>query len=389
MGAIVDVDSHWTFPYEFRVHGGPLKPFAAELPGEGDLLAYFLAGDLLRSLPAEERPSAHQLFPTRDQPGLGETHVQPRFEGNRLPSSATDRLAWMDRIGIGYALVNSGAFPAAFPLIQDLPARRRYIQACNDELAAALDGHGARLGAVTYADLTDLDWAIAELVRMRAAGSRAFSIMAEPVGGMSLGHPHFDRLWAACVDLGMIVSVHTGLAPAMFGDWGRLGLDFADERARGRLLRMANIQRHQAVELILCALLFGGVFERHPKLTVLVAELNVGWLPALVQRVAMFGSWSDNVFGPWLAEESPADILRRQVKASPLPGLGDIDALDVLEALPDMLCWSSDYPHSEGNADPIALYGERLERLPAGLRADFMGDTIRECFARTGDPVVA
>jgi predicted TIM-barrel fold metal-dependent hydrolase len=389
MSAIVDVDSHWTFPYEFRIDQGPLRTFASELPDEGDLFAFFIAGDLLRSLSADERPTADQLFPTRQQPGLGETHVPPRFEGNRLPSLASDRLEWMDRIGIGYALVNSGSFPAAFPLIADDKARRGYIRACNDELAGALDGHADRLGAVTYADLTDLDGAIAELTRMRAAGSRAFSIIAEPVGGRSLGHPHFDRLWSAVTDLGMIVSVHTGLAPAMFGDWGRLGLDFAQPDARGRLLRMANVQRHQAVELILTAMVFGGVFERHPKLTVLVAELNLYWLPGLISRLEMFGSWSDNVFGPWLAKESPADILRRQVRASPLPGLGDLDALDVLEALPDMIVFSSDYPHSEGNADPVALYGPRLNSLPAKVHADFMGSTIRECFARMGDPVTA
>lgn len=389
MNAIVDVDSHWTFPYEFRVHDGPLRQFAAELPNEGDLLGYFLAGDLLRALPADERPTAHELFPTREQPGLGETHVQPRFEGNRLPSSATERRQWMDRIGIGYALVNSGAFPAAFPLIRDAAVRRRYIQACNDELAGALDGHDDRLGAVAYADLSDLDGAIAELARMRSLGSRAFSVMAEPVDGRSLGHPHFDRLWSAVTDLGMIVSVHTGLAPAMFGDWGRLGLDFARPDARGRLLRMANVQRHQAVELILTAMLFGGVFDRHPKLSVLVAELNLYWLPGLLGRLEAFGSWSDNVFGPWLCEDSPAAILRRHIKASPLPGLGDFDALDMVEALPGMLCFSSDYPHSEGNADPVALYRPRLDELPADVRAGFMGGTIRDCFARTGDPIAA
>ena len=389
MSAIVDADSHWTFPYEYRIDQGPLRTFASELPDEGDLFAFFIAGDLIRSLPADERPTAHQLFPTRQQPGLGETHVPPRFEGNRLPSSAGDRLEWMDRIGIGYALVNSGAFPAAFPLIADDKARRGYIRTCNDELAGALDGCADRLGAVTYADLTDLDGAIAELTRMRAAGSRAFSIMAEPVSGRSLGHPHFDRLWSAVTDLGMIVGVHTGLAPAMFGDWGRLGLDFAQPDARGRLLRMANVQRHQAVELILTAMVFGGVFERHPKLTVLIAELNLYWLPGLISRLEMFGSWSDNVFGPWLAKESPADILRRQVRASPLPGLGDLDALDVLETLPDMIVFSSDYPHSEGNADPVALYGPGLNSLPPKIRADFMGSTIRECFARMGDPVAA
>jgi predicted TIM-barrel fold metal-dependent hydrolase len=243
---------------------------------------------------------------------------------------------------------------------------------------------------VTYADLTDLDWAIGELTRMRAAGSRAFSIRAEPVNGLSLGHPHFDRLWSAITDLGMIVSVHIGLAPTLFGDWGRLGLDYDTPEGRGQFLRMANSQRHQAAELFLAALLFGGVFRRHPKLTVLIAELHAYWLPTFMISMShlsypmdagMLGVWSDPVSG--------ADYLRRQVRVSPLPGLGDVNALDVLEAEPDMVVFSSDYPHSEGNADPIALYGPKLQAIEPGVRAKFMGATMADSFARLGDPVAA
>ena len=52
-----------------------------------------------------------------------------------------------------------------------------------------------------------------------------------------------------------------------------------------------------------------------------------------------------------------------------------------------MVLFSSDYPHQEGNARPIELYGDRLQALDVDLRARFMGGTIEECFARTGDPL--
>ncbi len=386
MNPVIDVDSHWTFPWEFRLREGPLRRFAPLLPDEGDQLAFFLAGDMMETLPPEERPTSHQLFPMRHQPGLGETHLQERFEVNRTRSDAGARIAWMDRIGIDYALVNSGGFPAAYPLIEDMGERKAFLRASNDLLAEALEGHADRLGAVTYVDLTDLDWALAELTRMRRLGSRAFSIRAEPVGGKSLGHPHFDRLWSAITDLGMVVSVHTGLAPALFGDWGRLGIDASSAHGRGRFMRMANTQRHQAVELMLAALLFGGVLERHPKLSILIAELYVFWLPGLVARFDAMGT-SNEVFGDWVGDMSPGALLNRALRVSPLIGLGDVEALDVLEIHPDMVVFSSDYPHSEGNADPIALYGPRLAQLAPDLCSRFMGSTMVESFARMGDPL--
>jgi len=49
--------------------------------------------------------------------------------------------------------------------------------------------------------------------------------------------------------------------------------------------------------------------------------------------------------------------------------------------------WSSDYPHFEGNAEPVALYGDALDELDADLRSWFMGGNVEACFARTGDPL--
>ena len=80
-------------------------------------------------------------------------------------------------------------------------------------------------------------------------------------------------------------------------------------------------------------------------------------------------------------------MLRDQVRLTPLPGFGDDDALEVLATLPDMTVWSSDYPHQEGNADPIALYQPALDGLDATLRRRFLGGTMEESFARMGDPL--
>ena len=56
-------------------------------------------------------------------------------------------------------------------------------------------------------------------------------------------------------------------------------------------------------------------------------------------------------------------MLRRNVRVTPLPGLGDTDALEFLAVLPEMCVFSSDFPHLEGNAEPIDLYRPELDTL--------------------------
>jgi predicted TIM-barrel fold metal-dependent hydrolase len=193
-----------------------------------------------------------------------------------------------------------------------------------------------------------------------------------------------DPLWAAATDLGMIAILHVGNVPTRFdGGWADMGWERPGSTGTGGFFRFANSFRHQAAEMMIGALVYGGVFGRHPNLTVLTEELHVAWLPEFAARVA-----SLDIAGPWPFELAPSEMLRSNVRATPLIGLGDGNVLDgIFTDFSDMLVFSSDYPHGEGNPDPIELYEPQLSALDPELRSQFLGENIAACLARMGDPL--
>jgi predicted TIM-barrel fold metal-dependent hydrolase len=193
-------------------------------------------------------------------------------------------------------------------------------------------------------------------------------------------------VWSAATDLGMVASIHVGNLHPLFDGWARIGWNEPGGAGPTALTRLANTQNIHMAQNILVSMLYGGVFHRHPNLTVMLEEVRIGWLPAWVTMIGR-QSTSNPGLGDWPFPVSGADMVRRNIKATPLPGFGDTEALQVLTDLPEMCMFSSDYPHQEGNADPITLYGEPLRALDADLREQFLGTTAADCFALTGDPL--
>jgi hypothetical protein len=184
----------------------------------------------------------------------------------------------------------------------------------------------------------------------------------------------------------MIAVLHIGNTPAHFAaGWADAGWDDPGGGGTGGLLRFANSQRTQAAQTFLAALLFGGVFTRNRGVTVVLAELWASWLPWFVSRLEMLGD-ANGALGEWGHELSPGALARLHVKASPLPGLHD-DGMQAIDEVPDMLVFSSDFPHNEGNAEPIALYRDALDRLDPATRDAFMGGNMADVYERMGDPL--
>jgi predicted TIM-barrel fold metal-dependent hydrolase len=381
---IIDVDTHWeAMRYAPGAH--PLEPWLDQLPDHLSMLAFGVAGDLLRALPDEQRPTPRELLPGLVE--LAEKRGGPIILHPQHESTAAERVAWMDRIGIDHCLVNPGGYWQQLEFIGS--ARAEGARRCNSYLAEQLADHADRLHAVAVIDFADLDAAVAELERARGLGARAFFLYTDngrPPGGRSPGHPSWDRVWAAATSLGMVAVIHVGNTAADFAGWADIGWREDHSGGIAGLVRLANTQRVHAAQNLLAALLYGGVFARHPDLTVLLEEMRVGWVPWFVEMLDR-QSRSSAALGEWPWPVTGGAMLRRNVRTTPLPGFGDSDALEVLAALPDMCVFSSDFPHQEGNAEPIELYRPGLEELAPDRRAAFLGGTMQECYARMGDPL--
>ena len=135
-------------------------------------------------------------------------------------------------------------------------------------------------------DFRDLNAAVFELERARGLGARGFFLYTDqgrPPGGCSLGHPSWDRVWSAATSLGMIPVIHVGNTSRDYRGWADIGWQLPESSGIQGLVRLANTKVDQAAGEILNALLYGGVFHRHPDLSVLIEETHAGWLPWFVK----------------------------------------------------------------------------------------------------------
>ena len=201
---IVDVDTHWEAT-SYASDEFPLAPWRDRLPGSLDMLAFGIAGDLLRALPG--RPIARrrmELLPNLVR--LAEERGGPIILHPLHDSSPAERVSWMDRIGIDHCLVNPGGY---WQQLEFLGADRAAgVRRCNDFLGEQLASESDRLHPVAVVDYTDLDVAVDELERARARGARAFFLTTDarsPVGrrvtrpprrGIRCGRPPLASAWS-------------------------------------------------------------------------------------------------------------------------------------------------------------------------------------------------
>jgi hypothetical protein len=118
------------------------------------------------------------------------------------------------------------------------------------------------------------------------------------------------------------------------------------------------------------------------------AEHGIDWIAPAARRMdalAMPGL-SPLLLGEYKLPLTPLEYVQRNIRVTPLP-VSHETPISTLAALPDVPIFSSDYPHFEGNNDPMGHYARELDALSSDRRAMFLGDNLAECFARMGDPV--
>lgn len=241
------------------------------------------------------------------------------------------------------------------------PAVRLAGTAALNRALGAFCKNDPRMRAVGYVPLSFGPSKAIEIIEQGVAdGCYTFAVDTnEPnPDGLSFTHPDFDPVWAKYVELGVPVVSHVALngnydpVSPSFRNNGRVFHEIGDDAPAGEVgvLTIAN-----SVQLFFGAMIYDGVFERHPGLRAISMEQGCIWLPGWLKML----DFTANVFKRLRSfNEMPSETAKRHIKVAPFAGepVGWV----IEQVGPDMLVYASDYPHPEGSADPIGKFEETM-----------------------------
>lgn len=386
---VIDIDSHYFEPPDWLEQVDPA--LAREIPESDPIerVVRFVAGDLLDQVPREQLPEnlAELLAPAGQralESALGRISDESEATASAPPPMSYDaeaRLAFNDAQGIDVQFINptfaSNPFASAMRA-KRVDLARRTLEAYNTWSSQTLLGHTDRLIPTAMIDVSDVDWAVREMTRARAAGSRTFQVRAEPVDdNRSLAHPDLDPIWAAAVDLGMAAVFHIGGAR---NDVAKGWYFNGGSPSHFALLHL--VAGSMVPQVALAAMLIEGVFERHPGLVLIVEELGITWLPHFLTTIdsittgphgANFGMGP----GDYKLPLKPSEYMRRQVRFTPLVSSDPLRP--TYDLIPEeLLVFSSDVPHPEGRDSAVAICEEQLQDLTPERQERFFGGEIAQ-----------
>jgi predicted TIM-barrel fold metal-dependent hydrolase len=382
---IVDADSHFMEPMDWFEQVDP--KLAKQIPPHSHLEMLFevVGGDLFASLPPALRPDPMDVAPKSARAAMkamfsGPDADQKAGEIYRAAlQSAPEthdgdaRMRWVEKHGIDVQLVlpSAGIYPYKSAMKHGLhDLRFKTLEAFNTWSTTQLAAHKDRLVSATLFDLSDVDWAVAELKRVREAGSRVAWIKAEPAGGKSLAHPDLERFWATAADLGVAALFHIGAGrPAFDQAWANNGGRPLD------VVRMHRLSMPLVPQLAVASLILGGVLERNPKLGVLVAELGVSWVPDFVRMLD--ASVEGELTFDYDLPLKPSEYIMRQVRVSALR-LTDKLQPSISLAPEGVLVFSTDFGHPEGSPESQQIFTDQLGDVSARAQAQFFGESAAQ-----------
>ncbi len=210
------------------------------------------------------------------------------------------------------------------------------------EFCAELPERRAGIGLI---HLNDVDDAIEDVEWIAKHGLRGGILLPLPapddVHLKPLYSPDYDRLWAAIQDYDLVINQHSGQG----------GPDYGTDPGGDALwvLEMPFMVQRGFTQLI-----FGGVFERFPKLRFILTESGCAWAPGLLRqmdgihmgmKMGMMGE-VDYSQSKTLAEPPSFYARRNCWYGASFPSPRDIAGRDYVGL--DHILWGNDYPHYEG-----------------------------------------
>jgi predicted TIM-barrel fold metal-dependent hydrolase len=280
--------------------------------------------------------------------GLGDDDLRP--------SDPVKRLADMDRDGLRASVIYGPSISGL--ALGDPELKAACWRVWNDWAAEFNSCAPDRLAVLPVLPTHDPAAASAELERVAGLGHRGALVYCYE---FAPGDPAWDRLWRAAESVGLPLSFHIG------GGAGNLRLVEGswEGTAFGAVVPLTLAEPF-------AVMVFSGALERHPGLTLVLAEAGLGWLPYFVNRMdgrmAKRGRMKD-----YELQLMPSEIFRRQVLVTFEEEQDGTSYLRMLGT--ERFMWASDYPHVDST----------FPQSRQAIAGSFPGLGEAECRALTAD----
>jgi predicted TIM-barrel fold metal-dependent hydrolase len=141
---------------------------------------------------------------------------------------------------------------------------------------------------------------------------------------------------------------------------------------------LASVTASDGVRQQFTTLFDYGVFDKFPRLKVLVLESGGGWIGYWLDRIdAVYGHTFIGTRVP--LKQKPSDYFRERIWISSDPDERMIPALAARYGVERFL-WASDFPHADHTPDYIPDLEEMADGFPESRRRAFLGDACRDLF---------
>jgi predicted TIM-barrel fold metal-dependent hydrolase len=248
-----------------------------------------------------------------------------------------------------------------------------------------------RLLSTLYVPLVDFDRAAAMADEALAMGAAALLVASGCPKGHSPSHRALDPVWARAEEAGIPIVFHVGgtddlIDPAYFLNGLPIPPDFHGGEENFRSVDYMGIPGPPAQTL--ATMIFDGVLERFPELRIGVIEQGAIWVPSwLRQMESAFEAFHRHEERLQQLSLRPSEYVRRQIRFTPYP-TEDVGWI-VEQAGPEVVLFSSDYPHVEGGRKPYERFEASLGDASDAVRQAFYCDNFLDLMGTAGSALAA
>jgi len=257
------------------------------------------------------------------------------------------------------------------PECEDLELSMAYARAYNRWLVDFCAESNGRLIPIAHIPIGIPELAAAELQRAARDGMKGFFVSPYIWSRKAHGHPDHDRVFAIAQDLDLPFGIHPSFephwaAPTRFGKMTSFSTAFYQNISGGDAIRGGFVSLFQY-----------GVFDKFPKLKVIVLEVGAGWIGYWLERM-------DAVFDSPLGKsvpltDKPSQYFRKQCWIS-----GDPDERSLAGVIPyvgeDRFFWASDFPHADHPPEYVPNLLQLTNLLSESARKGILGKNVLDCY---------